>query len=86
MEYTSEQSQDITQRQEEVIAFMKEKQLKPAIQMSMNNLGNDNFAIRPVVFLIDLKYVETPITPPTTAQDVLDLPVTDEAVIKEAPK
>lgn len=56
MEYTPEQLADISKRQEEVIAFLKEKQLSPAIQMSMNNLGNDNFAIRPVVFLNDLKY------------------------------
>lgn len=60
MELTQEQQDDIQKRKEEVVAFLKEKQISTLVQMSMNNLGDDNFSIKPTVFLGDLKYLQKP--------------------------
>lgn len=56
MEYTPEQLADIEARHKEVVAFMREKQLNPQVRMELNNVGQDNFAIKPTIFLADLKY------------------------------
>lgn len=55
--YSEEQVKDIQDREVKAIAALKELQMTPAVSMQMVNIGNDQFAIKPVPYLQDLKYV-----------------------------
>lgn len=60
MEYSDEQIKDIKKREEAALAFLKNVQLTPAVQMYAMNVGNDTFGFKPVPFLQDTKYTAQP--------------------------
>lgn len=63
--YTEEQKKDINGRTEKARVFLKELQLRPAVVMQPINIGNDAFAMKPIVYLADEKFTPTasPLTP-----------------------
>ena len=56
MEYTPKQVEDIKAREAKALAYLLELQLGPAVSMRMENIGNDQFVVKPVPYLQDLKY------------------------------
>jgi len=55
--YTPEQVDDITAREKEVLAFLKEKQMCPSAKVAKVNMGEDVFADKVIPYLADMKYV-----------------------------
>lgn len=60
MQYTPEQVADIEKRESDALEYLKKLQLSPAVQMHMVNVGDDNFAIKPMPYLQDLKFASQP--------------------------
>lgn len=56
MEYTSDQVTDIKAREKEALEHLKRLELNPTVAMSLVNIGNDTFAIKPIPYLADTRY------------------------------
>lgn len=68
MEYTKEMVADIKEREAKALTLLQELQLSPAVSMQMVNVGDDNFAIKPIPYLMDTKF--TPTSSPIQQDDL----------------
>ena len=81
MEYTEEQKQEIINRVNQALVFIKGLDLELQAQVAVEKVNADNvFGFKVIPFLVDIKYNKTPNTTETTPK------VTDvEATPKEEP-
>lgn len=71
--YTPEEIEDIKKRQQEVIDFLKEKQVNPIAYLSYHNLGDDTFSTKVDIILQDTKFTEK--TKEEKVNDILEAEV-----------
>lgn len=64
-DYTPEQRKEVEERVNKAAEILKEMHLNPACVLQMSNIGEDNFAVKPFVYLQDTLYTpkKSPIQP-----------------------
>lgn len=62
-EYTPEQRQDIEARVAKAKAMLDELQLEPQVLMTVRNVGDDVFGVKPIPYLQDKKYTPAVVSP-----------------------
>lgn len=64
--YTPEQISDVSERESKALKILEELQLSPAVSMQMQNIGNDQFVVKPYPYLQDTKFaVQAPVKSPS---------------------
>lgn len=59
-EYSEQEIQDIKEREQKCLEFLKENQITPSCAPMLVNMGDDTFGIKLIPFLKDFKYNKSP--------------------------